>query len=87
MFASSGEISHVRVGLCGLVLRQRFLHQRLFQHLLRVAGAYSTLPTHTQAGLQIPHPVSAVVNSLADCRIGYTFADTNIHDKRPKSTI
>ncbi len=77
----------MRVGLCGLVLRQRFLHQCLFQHLLRVAGTYPALPAHTQTGFQIPHPVSAVVDGLTDCAIGYTFADTNIHDKRPKSTI
>lgn len=77
----------MRVGLCGLVLRQRSLHQCLFQHLLRMASTYPALLAHAQAGFQIPHPVGAIVDSLADCRIGYTFADTNIHDKRPKSTI
>jgi hypothetical protein len=88
MYASSGEISNERVGLCGMVLNQVFLHQRFFQNLLRVARAYSALLAHTQASLQIPHPVGASMNDgLADCGIGYTFADTNIHDERPKSTI
>jgi len=87
MFASSGEISYKRVGLCGMALRHSFLHQCLFQHLLRVAGTYSTLLAHAQAGFQIPHPVSAPIDGIANRGIGYTFADTNIHDKRLKSSI
>ena len=70
-----------------MVLRQGLLHQCLFQHFLGMAGTYSALLAHAQAGLQIPHPVGTPVDSLADGGIGYTFADTNIHDERLKSTI
>lgn len=70
-----------------MVLRKGPLHQCLFQHLFCVARTYPALLAHTQAGFQIPHPIRTLVDSLANCGIGYTFADTNIHDERPKSTI
>jgi hypothetical protein len=66
-----------------MALRQGFLHQRLFQHLLSVACTYTALLAHAKISFQIPHPVStSVMHSFADCGIGYTFADTNIHDGR-----
>ena len=71
-----------------MVLRQGFLHQCLFQHLLGVAGTYSALLAHAQAGLSNPASGQRpVMDSFADGGIGYTFADTNIHDERLKSTI
>jgi hypothetical protein len=71
-----------------MALRQTFLHQRLFQHLLSVACTYSALLAYAKISFQIPHPVSAsVMHSFTDGGIGYTFADTNIHDERLKSTI
>jgi hypothetical protein len=47
-----------------------------------MARTYPALLAHAQAGFQIPHPIGTPVDCLADCGIGYTFADTNIHDER-----
>jgi len=64
----------------GMALRHGFLHQYLFQHLLGMAGAYPTLLAHAKAGFQIPHPVGAPADGIADRGIGDTSAYANIHD-------
>jgi len=80
MFASSGGISNQRVGMCEMALRHDFLHQRLFQHLLGMAGAYPALLAHAKVGFQIPHPVGTPADGIADRGIGDTSAYANIHD-------
>jgi hypothetical protein len=63
-----------------MALRHSFLHQRLFQHLLGMAGTYPALPGHAKTGFQIPHPVGALMDGFTDSGIGNAFAYTNIHD-------
>jgi hypothetical protein len=63
-----------------MALRHGFLHQRLFQHLLGMACAYSALRTHTKIDFQIPHPVGAPADGFADGGISDAFTYANIHD-------
>lgn len=66
--------------MCGMALRHGFLHQYLFQHLLGMAGAYPALLAHAKAGFQIPHPVGAPADGIANRGISDTSAYANIHD-------
>jgi hypothetical protein len=60
-------------------LRRVFLRESLLQNLLGMTSTYPALPAYAQAALQVAHPVSAPMDSLANRSIGYTFADTNVH--------
>src|SRR5690242_11366195 len=75
-----------REQLSRMALCQSLLHQCFLQHLLCVACAHPALRTYTKAGLQVPHPVRTTVNSFTNRSVSYTFANTNIHDERLKST-
>jgi hypothetical protein len=45
-----------------------------------MAGAYPALLAHAKVGFQIPHPVGAPADGIADRGIGDTSAYANIHD-------
>jgi hypothetical protein len=75
----ANQLKRRRTCLCGMPGHHIFLHKRLFQNFLCMTSANSALSAHSQPGLQIPHPVGASMDSLTNCGIGYTFADTNVH--------
>jgi hypothetical protein len=73
------EVARIGHGALGtLHFAQGFAYDLLGQ-----AGAFATLAGHTEAGTNITIAAAAFVDRIADLAVGYTFAETDIHEESP----